>query len=98
IQNCVNNTKLSGFYDIKVVKCVYRPSYDVMLRFYGLYKQAVCGPCRRSRPGFWDPVGRYKWDAWSRLGEMSSEAAMTAYALLSLRAGKYGQFDRDQTT
>nr|XP_023660190.1 acyl-CoA-binding domain-containing protein 4 isoform X2 [Paramormyrops kingsleyae] len=58
---------------------VYRPSYDVMLRFYGLYKQAVCGPCRRSRPGFWDPVGRYKWDAWSRLGEMSSEAAMTAY-------------------
>ncbi|XP_048857039.1 acyl-CoA-binding domain-containing protein 4 isoform X2 [Brienomyrus brachyistius] len=58
---------------------VYRPSYDVMLRFYGLYKQAVCGPCRASRPGFWDPVGRYKWDAWSRLGEMSSEAAMTAY-------------------
>ncbi|XP_064178001.1 acyl-CoA-binding domain-containing protein 4 isoform X1 [Anguilla rostrata] len=57
----------------------YRPSYEVMLRFYGLYKQAVCGPCRASRPGFWDPVGRYKWDAWSHLGEMSSSAAMTAY-------------------
>ncbi|XP_036392178.1 acyl-CoA-binding domain-containing protein 4 isoform X1 [Megalops cyprinoides] len=57
----------------------YRPSYEVMLRFYGLYKQAVCGPCRVSRPGFWDPVGRYKWDAWSRLGEMSSSAAMMAY-------------------
>ncbi|KAJ8245942.1 hypothetical protein GJAV_G00261950 [Gymnothorax javanicus] len=57
----------------------YKPSYEVMLRFYGLYKQAVCGPCRHSRPGFWDPVGRYKWDAWSRLGEMSSIAAMTAY-------------------
>ncbi|KAI1896424.1 hypothetical protein AGOR_G00094630 [Albula goreensis] len=57
----------------------YRPSYEVMLRFYGLYKQAVCGPCRVSRPGFWDPVGRYKWDAWSCLGEMSSSAAMTAY-------------------
>uniref|UniRef100_A0A3B3RGY7 Acyl-CoA binding domain containing 4 n=1 Tax=Paramormyrops kingsleyae TaxID=1676925 RepID=A0A3B3RGY7_9TELE len=66
---------------------VYRPSYDVMLRFYGLYKQAVCGPCRRSRPGFWDPVGRYKWDAWSRLGEMSSEAAMTAYARLKNNYG-----------
>ncbi|KAJ8284355.1 hypothetical protein COCON_G00032050 [Conger conger] len=57
----------------------YRPTYEVMLRFYGLYKQAVCGPCRISRPGFWDPVGRYKWDAWSRLGEMSSSTAMTAY-------------------
>ncbi|XP_030611152.1 acyl-CoA-binding domain-containing protein 4 isoform X2 [Archocentrus centrarchus] len=57
----------------------YRPSYEVMLRFYSLYKQAVCGPCTVPRPGFWDPVGRYKWDAWSRLGEMSSESAMAAY-------------------
>lgn len=57
----------------------YRPSYEVMLRFYSLYKQAVCGPCTISRPGFWDPVGRYKWDAWSQLGDMSSESAMSAY-------------------
>ncbi|XP_028331249.1 acyl-CoA-binding domain-containing protein 4 isoform X4 [Gouania willdenowi] len=57
----------------------YRPSYEVMLRFYGLYKQAVCGPCSVPRPGFWDPVGRYKWDAWSCLGQMSSENAMAAY-------------------
>ncbi|XP_071318318.1 acyl-CoA-binding domain-containing protein 4 isoform X2 [Trachinotus anak] len=57
----------------------YQPSYEVMLRFYSLYKQAVCGPCKVPRPGFWDPVGRYKWDAWSRLGEMSSESAMAAY-------------------
>ncbi|XP_034717252.1 acyl-CoA-binding domain-containing protein 4 isoform X2 [Etheostoma cragini] len=57
----------------------YQPSYDVMLRFYSLYKQAVCGPCTVSRPGFWDPVGRYKWDAWRRLGEMSRERAMAAY-------------------
>ncbi|XP_070707763.1 acyl-CoA-binding domain-containing protein 4 [Pempheris klunzingeri] len=57
----------------------YRPSYEVMLRFYSLYKQAVCGPCTLPRPGFWDPVGRYKWDAWSRLGEMSRERAMGAY-------------------
>ncbi|KAG7226587.1 hypothetical protein INR49_003744 [Caranx melampygus] len=57
----------------------YRPSYEVMLRFYSLYKQAVCGPCTVPRPGFWDPVGRYKWDAWSRLGEMSRENAMAVY-------------------
>ncbi|XP_062858666.1 acyl-CoA-binding domain-containing protein 4 isoform X2 [Trichomycterus rosablanca] len=57
----------------------YRPSYEVMLRFYSLYKQAMFGPCRASRPGFWDPVGRYKWDAWNQLGDMSCESAMTAY-------------------
>uniref|UniRef100_A0A3Q3VS40 ACB domain-containing protein n=1 Tax=Mola mola TaxID=94237 RepID=A0A3Q3VS40_MOLML len=56
----------------------YRPSYEMMLRFYSLYKQAMCGPCALPRPGFWDPVGRYK-DAWSSLGEMSKENAMAAY-------------------
>lgn len=57
----------------------YRPSYEVMLRFYGLYKQAVIGPCTAPRPGFWDPIGRYKWDAWNQLGDMSRESAMAAY-------------------
>ncbi|XP_072313050.1 acyl-CoA-binding domain-containing protein 4 [Eucyclogobius newberryi] len=57
----------------------YRPSYKVMLRFYSLYKQAVCGPCKVPRPGFWDPVGRYKWDAWNKLGELKCESAMAAY-------------------
>lgn len=57
----------------------YRPSYEVMLRFYSLYKQAMCGPCKVPRPGFWDPVGRYKWDAWNKLGEMNKECAMAAY-------------------
>uniref|UniRef100_A0A672QI88 Acyl-CoA binding domain containing 4 n=1 Tax=Sinocyclocheilus grahami TaxID=75366 RepID=A0A672QI88_SINGR len=44
-----------------------------------VYKQVVCGPCTASRPGFWDPVGRYKWDAWNQLGDMSRESAMAAY-------------------
>ncbi|XP_063816057.1 acyl-CoA-binding domain-containing protein 4 isoform X2 [Pseudophryne corroboree] len=50
-----------------------------MLRFYGYYKQSTAGPCNISRPGFWDPIGRYKWDAWNRLGKMSQEDAMCAY-------------------
>ncbi|XP_038610070.1 acyl-CoA-binding domain-containing protein 4 isoform X2 [Tachyglossus aculeatus] len=57
----------------------YRPSYEEMLRFYSFYKQATVGPCPIPRPGFWDPIGRYKWDAWNSLGRMSKEAAMTAY-------------------
>ncbi|XP_043359321.1 acyl-CoA-binding domain-containing protein 4 isoform X2 [Dermochelys coriacea] len=50
-----------------------------MLQFYSYYKQATVGSCKIPRPGFWDPIGRYKWDAWSRLGKMSKEEAMAAY-------------------
>ncbi|KAF6092015.1 acyl-CoA binding domain containing 4 [Phyllostomus discolor] len=57
----------------------YRPSYEEMLRFYSYYKQATMGPCQVPRPGFWDPIGRYKWDAWNSLGKMSREEAMSAY-------------------
>ncbi|TRZ16386.1 hypothetical protein HGM15179_010724 [Zosterops borbonicus] len=57
----------------------YRPSYEEMLRFYSYYKQATAGCCQGPRPGFWDPIGRYKWDAWHSLGGMSKEEAMAAY-------------------
>ncbi|XP_034496661.1 acyl-CoA-binding domain-containing protein 4 isoform X8 [Ailuropoda melanoleuca] len=57
----------------------YRPSYEEMLKFYSYYKQATMGPCLVPRPGFWDPIGRYKWDAWNSLGKMSREEAMSAY-------------------
>ncbi|XP_069733248.1 acyl-CoA-binding domain-containing protein 4 isoform X4 [Phaenicophaeus curvirostris] len=57
----------------------YRPSYEEMLRFYSFYKQATAGRCQGPRPGFWDPIGRYKWDAWHSLGRMSKEEAMAAY-------------------
>ncbi|XP_075767406.1 acyl-CoA-binding domain-containing protein 4 isoform X2 [Pelodiscus sinensis] len=57
----------------------YRPPYEVMLRFYSYYKQATVGSCEVPRPGFWDPIGRYKWDAWNRLGKMPREEAMAAY-------------------
>ncbi|XP_039702709.1 acyl-CoA-binding domain-containing protein 4 isoform X2 [Pteropus medius] len=68
IQNLPKNSK--GY---------YRPSYEEMLRFYSYYKQATMGPCLAPRPGFWDPIGRYKWDAWNSLGKMSREEAMSAY-------------------
>ena len=31
------------------------------LRLYGLYKQALEGPCSSGRPPFWDLQGRAKW-------------------------------------
>lgn len=51
----------------------------MMLRFYSFFKQATEGPCTQKKPAFWDVVGRAKFDAWSRLGEMPKEKAMEGY-------------------
>ncbi|KAM6971090.1 acyl-CoA-binding domain-containing protein 5A [Tautogolabrus adspersus] len=69
---------------VKVIKSLppdgpFQPSNDMMLKFYSYYKQATVGACNIPRPGFWDAVGKAKWDAWSSLGDMSNEEAMTAY-------------------
>ncbi|XP_020489327.3 acyl-CoA-binding domain-containing protein 5A isoform X2 [Labrus bergylta] len=69
---------------VKVIKSLppdgpFQPSNDMMLKFYSYYKQATVGACSIPRPGFWDAVGKAKWDAWSSLGDMSKEEAMTAY-------------------
>lgn len=57
----------------------FQPSYAMMLSFYSLYKQATIGPCNIKKPAFYDVVGKAKWDAWSKLGQMKSETAMQMY-------------------
>ncbi|XP_070709219.1 acyl-CoA-binding domain-containing protein 5A [Pempheris klunzingeri] len=69
---------------VKVIKSLppdgpFQPSNDMMLKFYSYYKQATVGACNIPRPGFWDAVGKAKWDAWSSLGDMPKEEAMSAY-------------------
>lgn len=59
-----------------------RPANETLLKLYGLYKQATQGDVRGKRPGFTDPVGRAKYDAWKRLTGRSREQAMTAYVEL----------------
>mmetsp|Transcript_43471 Transcript_43471/g.92525 ORF Transcript_43471/g.92525 Transcript_43471/m.92525 type:complete len:94 (-) Transcript_43471:27-308(-) len=54
-------------------------SQDTKLAMYGHFKQAEVGPCNTERPGIFDQAGRYKHDAWSKLGDMSKEDAMTKY-------------------
>lgn len=55
---------------------------DVLLKLYGLYKQATQGDASDDRPGMFDMVGRAKHDAWSRHRGMSQSAAAEAYAEL----------------
>ena len=59
-----------------------RPSNDVLLQLYALYKQATDGDVEGKRPGFTDMVGRAKYDAWAAIKDTASDAAMTRYVEL----------------
>lgn len=55
------------------------PGNEVKLKLYGLYKQATQGDADGNRPGFTNPVGRAKYDAWAANAGTAPEAAKTAY-------------------
>ncbi|OHC62416.1 MAG: acyl-CoA-binding protein [Rhodocyclales bacterium RIFCSPLOWO2_02_FULL_63_24] len=59
-----------------------RPSNDVLLQLYALYKQATDGDVEGKRPGFTDMVGRAKYDAWAAIKGTASDEAMTRYIAL----------------
>lgn len=56
-----------------------KPSNELKLEFYALYKQATEGDVSGKRPGMMDFIGRAKHDAWEKLKGMSSEQAMQTY-------------------
>jgi acyl-CoA-binding protein len=58
------------------------PGNDVKLRLYSLFKQVTQGDVSGSRPGFTNPVGRAKYDAWAKLSGTSSEAAEEQYVAI----------------
>lgn len=55
------------------------PGNEAKLKLYSLFKQASVGPNTTTKPGAFDIVGKYKWQAWSNLGDMSKEQAMKEY-------------------
>ena len=42
----------------------FQPSNEMLLKFYGYFKQATNGACNTSRPSVFKIVERAKWDAW----------------------------------
>ncbi|XP_054161756.1 acyl-CoA-binding domain-containing protein 5-like isoform X2 [Oppia nitens] len=57
----------------------FQPSDDLKLRFYALFKQATEGPNRTKKPAFYNIVALYKWDVWTKLGDMDKQTAMNQY-------------------
>ena len=60
-------------------KLAERPSSDVLLQLYALYKQATEGDVEGKRPGFTDMVGRAKYDAWAAVKGTANDGGMTRY-------------------
>lgn len=56
-----------------------KPSNEMKLKMYALYRQARDGDVQGKRPGMMDVVGRFKYDAWTALKGMSSDDAMRQY-------------------
>lgn len=59
-----------------------RPPDDQLLDLYALYKQATIGDVEGEEPGFFDFVGRAKYDAWAKRKGMASDDARRAYVAL----------------
>ena len=57
----------------------FKPSNEMKLAFYALYKQATEGDVSGKRPGMMDFVDRAKYDAWEALKGMSCDEAMQQY-------------------
>lgn len=67
---------------VKAKELNEKPSEENLLKLYGLYKQATVGDVNTTRPGFWDLVGKAKWDSWESYKGMSQEEAQEAYSQL----------------
>ncbi|MGH8443459.1 MAG: acyl-CoA-binding protein [Nevskiaceae bacterium] len=57
-----------------------KPSNEMKLTMYALYRQARDGDVQGKRPGLMDVVGRMKYDGWAALKGTSREDAMRSYA------------------
>ncbi len=63
----------------RVQKLNTRPSNEILLKLYALYKQATDGNVTGERPGGFDFKGAAKYDAWALLKDMAPEQAMKGY-------------------
>jgi diazepam-binding inhibitor (GABA receptor modulator, acyl-CoA-binding protein) len=58
-------------YSIETAKSLnVRPTDEELLQLYAYYKQTTIGKCNTQKPEIYDVKGRYKWDAWNKLGKL----------------------------
>jgi acyl-CoA-binding protein len=63
----------------KVKTLTTRPSNEVLLKLYALFKQATDGDNTTKKPGMFDIKEQFKWTAWNDVKGMSKDTAMQQY-------------------
>ena len=71
------NKAVEGSKDLTV-----RPSNEILLKLYALFKQASEGDVSGDRPGGFDFKGAAKYDAWQEVAGKATEDAMHEYVSL----------------
>jgi diazepam-binding inhibitor (GABA receptor modulator, acyl-CoA-binding protein) len=74
----------------RVKQLAQTPSPDRLLELYSLYKQAIEGDVKGSRPGMLDFKGRAKYDAWAARKGTGQDVAKQAYVDLVKRLVEHG--------
>ena len=64
---------------VNKVKTLKSISDDDKLFLYKYYKQSTTGDINVEKPGFFDFVGKMKWNAWNDLNGISKKDAMQMY-------------------
>ena len=57
----------------------FKPSNDLKLEMYALFKQATEGDVKGKKPGMMDIVGKAKYSAWGKIKGTSKDEAMQIY-------------------
>ena len=74
-------TNIEDMFDEKVieVKTLKSMTDENKLYLYKYYKQSTIGDINTERPGFFDFIGKTKWDAWNKMKGLSKKDAMQKY-------------------
>jgi diazepam-binding inhibitor (GABA receptor modulating acyl-CoA-binding protein) len=62
--------------EVKTLKSI---TDENKLYLYKYYKQSTIGDINTERPGFFDFVGKTKWNAWNEIKGLSKKDAMQKY-------------------
>lgn len=65
--------------EARVKRLTKRPSNEVLLQLYSLFKQATLGDVQGDRPGMMEFVERAKFDAWDDLQGVDRDEAKRRY-------------------
>tara|TARA_E500000178_G_C16711215_1_gene612790 strand:+ start:59 stop:328 length:270 start_codon:yes stop_codon:yes gene_type:complete len=56
-----------------------KPSDDILLRLYGLYKQITLGNINTNKPSIFNYKLLKKWESWNECKDMETEKAQQKY-------------------